>query len=172
MSENAAKARRLWEEIIPSMDLDAVVEVIAADAVDHTARPGEPQGIEGMRHTMRFLDAAFADQRFEVHRTVEEGDTVVVHLTHSGRHIGEIMGLVPTGRTFSYDHIHILRFVDGKAIEHWGIHDHLSFMRQLGGPSALPGAVVGSPPSRVGYAAQGTGPLLLGEETATTGERR
>ncbi|MDP8960890.1 MAG: ester cyclase [Actinomycetota bacterium] len=141
MSENKAKARRLWEEIFPAMDLDGVAEIVAADGVDHTARPGEPQGIEGVRNTMRFLDAAFSDQRFEVHRTVEEGDIVVVHFSHSGRHTGEIMGLAATNRPFSYEHIHILRFQDGKAVEHWGIHDHLAFMQQIGAISAPPGAV-------------------------------
>ncbi len=142
MSENAAKARRLWEEIFPAMDLDAVADVVATDSVDHTARPGEPQGVEGVRGTMRFLDAAFSDQRFDVHRTVEEDDTVVVHFTHSGRHTGEIMGLAATNRTFSYDHIHILRFEKGKAVEHWGVHDHLSFMQQIGALPAPPRAVV------------------------------
>ena len=135
MSENAAKARRLWQQIFPAMDAEAVEDIVATDAIDHTARPGEPQGAEGVRNTMRFLDAAFSDQRFEIHRTVEEGDTVVVHFSHSGRHTGEIMGLAPTNRTFSYDHIHILRFEGGYAVEHWGVHDHLSFMQQVG---ALP----------------------------------
>lgn len=142
MSENAATARRLWEEVFPTMDLGAVADVVAADAVDHTARPGESPGVEGVRATMRFLDAAFSEQRFDVRRTVEEGDIVVVHLTHSGRHTGEIMGLAPTNRPFSYDHIHILRFEEGKAVEHWGVHDHLTFMRQLG---ALPMPVTTDP---------------------------
>lgn len=144
MSENAAKARRLWEEIFPAADLEAAAEIVAVDSVDHTARPGESQGIEGVRNTMRFLDAAFSDQRFEVIQTVEEGDAVVVHFTHSGRHTGEIMGLAPTDRPFSYEHIHILRFEEGKVVEHWGIHDHLSFMRQLGALPAPPGAAVPS----------------------------
>jgi predicted ester cyclase len=143
MSENSAKARRLWKELFPAMDLDGVTEIVAEDSVDHTARPDEPQGIEGVRNTMRFLDAAFSDQRFEVIQTVEEGDTVVVHFTHSGRHTGEIMGLAPTNRTFSYEHIHILRFEGGKVAEHWGIHDHVSFMQQLGALPAPSGAAVG-----------------------------
>ena len=143
MSENKAKARRLWEEIFPAMNLDAAAEIVAADSVDHSARPGEPQGLEGVHNTMRMLDAAFSDQRFEVHRTVEEGDTVVVHLTHKGTHTGEIMGLAPTNSSFSVEHIHILRFEEGKAVEHWGIHDNLSFMQQLGAIPAPPAARVG-----------------------------
>jgi predicted ester cyclase len=116
MSENKAKARRLWEEIFPAMNLDAAAEM---------------------------LDAAFSDQRFEVHRTVEEGDTVVVHLTHKGTHTGEIMGLAPTNSSFSLEHIHILRFEEGKAVEHWGIHDNMSLMQQLGAIPAPPAARVG-----------------------------
>jgi predicted ester cyclase len=143
MSENSAKARRLWEELFPAVDLDGVAEIVAEESIDHTARPGEPQGVEGVRNTMRFLDAAFSDQRFDVQRTVEEGDTVVVHFVHSGTHTGEIMGLAPTNRPFSYEHIHILRFQGGKVAEHWGIHDHLSFMQQLGALPAPSGAAVG-----------------------------
>lgn len=136
MSENKAKARRLWEEIFPSMNLAAVEEIVAADSVDHSARPGEPQGVEGVRSTMRFLDAAFSDQRYQARQVIEEGDTVVVHLTHTGRHTGPVMGIGPTDRPFSYDHIHILRFQDGKVVEHWGIHDHVAFMAQIGATPA------------------------------------
>jgi predicted ester cyclase len=122
------------------VDIDGVSEIVAVDCVDHAARPGEPEGIEGVRNTMRFLDSAFSDQRFEVQRTVEQGDTVVVHLVHKGIHTGEIMGLAPTNREFAYDHIHILRFDNDRAVEHWGVHDHLSFMHQLGDMPARPAA--------------------------------
>ena len=132
MSEESRKARRLWEEVFPAMDIEAVAEIVAVDSIDHAARPDEPQGIDGVRNTMRFLDSAFSDQRFEVQRTVEQGDTVVVHLIHKGIHTGELMGIPPTNREFAYQHIHILRFEDGRAVEHWGVHDHLSFMQQLG----------------------------------------
>ena len=32
----------------------------------------------------------------------------------------------------AYDYIHILRFRDGKAIEHWSVRDDMTLMRQLG----------------------------------------
>jgi predicted ester cyclase len=132
MSENASKACRLWQQIFPAMDMAGVAEIVAADCLDHAARPGEPRGIEGVRNVMRFLDAAFSNQRFEVQRTVEQDDSVVVHLVHRGVHSGEIMGLPPTNREFAYEQIHILRFEKDRAVEHWGVHDHLSFMSQLG----------------------------------------
>jgi predicted ester cyclase len=42
------------------------------------------------------------------------------------------MGIAPTGREVAYDYVHILRFRDGKAVEHWGMRDDMALMRQLG----------------------------------------
>ena len=138
MSDHARQARRLWQEIFPAVDAAGLAEIVAADCVDHSARPGEARGIEGVRNTMRFLDGAFSSQRFDVQQTVEQGNTVVVHFVHHGIHTGELMGLPATNRKFANEHIHILRFENDKAVEHWGLHDHLSLMHQLsapGGPS-------------------------------------
>jgi predicted ester cyclase len=33
------------------------------------------------------------------------------------------------------DNIHILRFEDGKAVEHWGVREDMALMRQLGVPA-------------------------------------
>jgi hypothetical protein len=42
--------------------------------------------------------------------------------------------------------MHIVRFRDGKAIEHWGVRDDLSMMRQLG---VIPSPeVISSEPSK------------------------
>jgi predicted ester cyclase len=42
------------------------------------------------------------------------------------------MGIAPTGREVSYDYVHIVRFRDGKASEHWSVRDDTTLMRQLG----------------------------------------
>jgi predicted ester cyclase len=137
MSEDLkAIARRTWEEIFPACDVDGLAEVIDPNAVSHGARPGEPGGLEGVKQTMFWLATVFSDQRWEIHRLIQEGDTVVVQATHHGRQTGDLMGIAPTGREVAYDYIHIVRFKDGKAIEHWGLRDDTTLMRQLG---VLPG---------------------------------
>jgi predicted ester cyclase len=102
------------------------------DCVDHSARPGEPEGIEGVTRTMYWLHSVFSDLRFNIHHVIGEGDTVAVHCTLTGRHTGELMGIAPTNRPVATPMIHILRFRDGKAAEHWAVHDDLATMRQLG----------------------------------------
>jgi predicted ester cyclase len=125
-------ARRTWEEIFPACDVEALAEVIAPDAIAHGARPGEPPGFEGVKKTMLWLGRVFADQRWEIHQVIGESDTVVVYCTHHGRHTGELMGIAPTNRKVAYDYVHILRFREGMAVEHWAVRDDMTLMRQLG----------------------------------------
>ena len=133
MSEDLkAIARRTWEEIFPACDVDGLAEVTDVNAVSHGARPGEPGGLEGVTRTMFWLARVFSDQRWEVHQLIQEGDLVVVQATHHGRHTGDLMGIPPTGRDVAYDYVHILRYKDGKAVEHWGLRDDMTLMRQLG----------------------------------------
>jgi predicted ester cyclase len=41
------------------------------------------------------------------------------------------MGHAPTGRTISIDVFDLLRVVDGKLVEHWGVPDRLGVLLQL-----------------------------------------
>ena len=130
-----AAARRTLEEIFPSVDEAGLAQVVHPDVVNHDAPPGAPQGLEGMALSMRTLAEAFSDRRWEIHHAIGEGDTVVLHCTFSGRHTGPFLGLAPSNRPFAYRQIHIIRFQDGKGVEHWAVRDDLSFLRQVG---ALP----------------------------------
>lgn len=135
-----AAARRTFEEILPALDVGGLAEVTDPDVVHHGARPDEPAGIEGVIRTMSWLGSVFSDQRWEIQHVIAEGDMVVVHATHHGRHTGDLMGLSPTGREVAYDYVHILRFRDGKAVEHWSVHDSMTLMRQLGVSQDRPAA--------------------------------
>lgn len=130
--KNKATARRTWEEIFPSCDVKALEEVTAPDAISHGSRADEPPGLEGVKRTMFWLAGVFSDQRWEIHQIVGEADMVVVHCTHHGRHTGELMGIPPTNREVAYSYVHIMKFRDGKAVEHWGVRDDMTLMRQLG----------------------------------------
>lgn len=140
VERNKMIARRTWEEIFPACDVEALAEVVDPDCVDRGRRPDEPPGFEGVKRTMLWLATVFSDQRWEIHDVVGDGDLVAMRATHHGRQTGDLMGIPPTGREVAYEYVHFVRFRDGKAIEHWGVRDDMTLMRQLG--------VVPSPPSR------------------------
>jgi predicted ester cyclase len=139
--ELKAKARRIWEEIVPNADLNGLSDVIAENSIDHSARPDELQGLAGVQQTVLWLGRVFSDQRWEIRQVICERDLVVVYCTLHGRHTGHMMGIPPTNREIAMDYVHILRFSDGKAVEHWGVRDDMALMRQLGALPARPAAV-------------------------------
>ena len=130
--DNKARARRTWEEAFPALDEAMLAELIAPDVIAHNTRPGSPAGRAGVVSTMHWLATVFSDQRWEIHHVLGDGDMVALHATHHGRHTGELMGIPPTNRVVAYNYVHILRFRDGKAVEHWSVRDDMTLMRQLG----------------------------------------
>jgi predicted ester cyclase len=108
------------------------------EVVNHGTPPDMPPGLDGLIQGMRWLNGGFSERRFEIHQVIAEGDTVVVHCTFHGRHTGQFRGLAPTNQPVAFRHVHILRFQDGKVVEHWAIRDDLGLGRQLGAiPSQL-----------------------------------
>lgn len=124
--------RRGYHEMMNQGDLTHVEEMIAPDFVNHEAPPGMDRGPESMRGLVTMLLTAFPDLHFTIEDLVAEGDRVAGRLTMSGTHRGPLMGMPPTGRAVKQDHMHIMRFQDGKAVEHWGVRDDLGMMQQLG----------------------------------------
>lgn len=131
-AENKARFRRTYEELLNGGELSVADELVAPDFVNHEAPPGMDRGPESMRGLATMLRTAFPDLHFTIEDLVAEGDTVAGRLTMSGTHEGPLMGMPPTGRSVRQDHMHIVRFRDGKAIEHWGVRDDPGMMQQLG----------------------------------------
>lgn len=131
-AENKAQFRRTYEELLNGGELSVADELVAPDFVNHEAPPGKDRGPESMRGLATMLRTAFPDLHFTIEDLVAEGDTVAGRLTMSGTHEGPLMEMAPTGRSVRQDHMHIVRFRDGKALEHWGVRDDLSMMQQLG----------------------------------------
>ena len=131
--ENKALFRRAYEELWNRGNLSVADELIAPDFVNHSASAGSNCGPESMRASVTWARRAFPDLRFEIEELVAEGDIVAGRLTMSGTHEGPLMGMPPpTGRAVRQDHMHFVRYRDGRAIEHWGVRDDLGMMQQLG----------------------------------------
>jgi predicted ester cyclase len=127
-----AIARRTLEEILPGGDVAALAQVLHPSFVDHHGPPGAPPGLDAMAWSMGMRHAGFSDRRWELHQVIAEADTVVLSGTFHGRHTGAFMGLAPTSRSVAFRQVHIVRFQDAMAIEHWAVPDELDLARQLG----------------------------------------
>jgi predicted ester cyclase len=92
----------------------------------------EPLDKAGVRGFYDVLWAAFEDPHLEFHEILEAGDTATVRFTMSARHVGEFMGVPPTGRDIALPGITTLRFDGDRCVERHTQTDMLGLMVQLG----------------------------------------
>ena len=131
-AKNMAVMKRFYEEVVNKGNLKLVDELVAAEFVDHEEFPGMKPGIEGLKQFFTMFRAAFPDLRFQVNDMVAKGDKVWSYITIHGTHKGEFMEMAATGKTIEVRGFDIVRFVNGKAVEHWGLTDSMTMMQQLG----------------------------------------
>ncbi len=135
MSEgNKALARREVEEIFTQGKLDVAEEIYTSDFVDHDlVLPREMHGPEEMKEYVGMYRSAFPDLKVTLEDQVAEGDKVVNRWTAQGTHLGEYMGIAPTGKEVRFAGMHISRIAqEGKIAENWEVYDLMGLMRQIG----------------------------------------
>lgn len=91
-----------------------------------------PPNAEGVKKGIKNLHGAFPDFSLIIEDLVVDRDTVWGRMTGRGTHEKQFGPMPPTGRKFEITVIDIMKFKDGKLVEHWGVADRLSLMEQLG----------------------------------------
>ena len=119
---NKAVVRRLLEEVFPAADLAALDGIVAPDFVDHSPVPGQPPGVEGVRHVLRGLHAGYSDLRVTVDDLFGEGDRVAARWTLRGRHTGSVFGEAPTGQAVETGILVVFRLASGRITDRWAAH--------------------------------------------------
>jgi steroid delta-isomerase-like uncharacterized protein len=130
--EPKAVVRRFVQNVQNDGNIEAASEFIAEDVIDHSLPPEMPPGLEGAKRMFEMLRQAFPDHDAVVHEMVAEGDLVATRKSFTGTHLGDFMGIRPTGRKVTMEVIDFVRVRDRKIVEHWNIVDQLGLMRQLG----------------------------------------
>ncbi len=130
--ENKASARRFLEEVMNRGNVAVIDELSSPSFVDHAAPPGVPAGNDGFKAFVTMFRTAFPDLHYTIDDEVVEGDRVVQRATGRGTMKGDFQGMPASGKTATWSEIHIIRFENGKAVEHWGVVDQLAMFAQLG----------------------------------------
>jgi steroid delta-isomerase-like uncharacterized protein len=130
--QNKAIVRHFVEEAQSHGRLDAIDEFLTLDFVDHCAPAGLPDTREGVKMQFTMLRTAFPDMKAVIHEQIAEDGRVATRKSLRGTHLGDFLGIAPTGKTVSIEVIDILRLADGKICEHWNTVDLLGLLMQLG----------------------------------------
>lgn len=128
---NIAALERM-AECVNTGNLDALDEVVDAEAIDHDPAPDQGRGPQGFKDFFGTLRAAFPDLELAPVTVVADDDHVAMAYTITGTHEGEFMGIAATGERISARGCEIVKFRDAKVIERWGSSDEMGIMTQLG----------------------------------------
>ena len=130
--EIARKVEAAWNE----GRFDDLDQYYADDFTTHSAIPGVPPTLAGVKSVGPMATQAFPDRNVEIQDIVAEGDKVFIRSritgTNNGAGVAWLGAPEPNGKQVDFESWIAYRFRDGKIVEAWGINDGMMAMMQLG----------------------------------------
>jgi predicted ester cyclase len=119
--ENKALVRKEQEELWNHTgNLDAAGELFA------------PEQAEAARQEAADFRRGFPDVVSIIEDLIAEGDMVAARWSSRATHLGEYVGVPPTGNEVEFTGISVYRIEGGRIAESWTEEDELGLMRQIG----------------------------------------
>lgn len=132
MSEaNKTAMNQFFERVYNQGDIAFLDELTTPEFVSHD-RGNPTNDREGVKQIVGAIKTAFPDVVFTADDVIAEGDRVAARFTMRGTQTGDFMGVPPTDKPIVVTGIDIVRFEDGKAVEHWHEWSGLELLQQLG----------------------------------------
>ncbi len=123
--------RRYIEQIWNRGNLAAADEFLAPNYIRHIAAAPAPLDRDQQKQRLAGFRAAFPDVHLTIDDLFAEGDRVALRVTIRGTQRGKFQNIEPTGKSVSVAALDIVRFENGKMIEHWGGPDLFALLQQL-----------------------------------------
>lgn len=124
-------------------DWNAIGEVVAADAVDHDAFPGQSPGLQGIVEALQAFKAAFTGEAV-IDELVSESEWVTDRVHIDATHTGEFLGMPATGLPVHIEAIEMWKTKEGKIVEGWHVENIFQVLLQIGA-MIVPGTPPASP---------------------------
>lgn len=130
--DSEAIVRRFYGAL-DSGDTSDVHEFLADDWEDIPLPPGVAAGADGFSQTVAFLRSAFPDLSVTVDEVLVSGDRVATRALVTGTHLGEFLGVPPSGRRVEFRAFDFHRLSNGRIAQSWHIEDLYAVVEQIRG---------------------------------------
>jgi steroid delta-isomerase-like uncharacterized protein len=129
--ENLQLVSRIWAEIWNKGILETSNQVFADEYYGHLPMMNVhgPEEFKGLVQTYR---NAYPDVQLTIQDAFAAGDHVAVRWLSRGTHLGELMGVPPSGQKIEVMGISLFRISGGKVVEEWEGFDTFAMMQQIG----------------------------------------
>ena len=130
MKQTAQRFLELWF----SGKTEGIEEIVGEKFVSNIPMPGvSSSGIQQLKDMIAKSSSAFTDNKTEEMHLITEGDRVVMHYRWKGVNTGSMgEGMPATNKPIDVHTVDVLRFENGKVVEHWGYMEEFKMMEQLG----------------------------------------
>ena len=135
---NKRLVRRFYEEVVNTGDVARIEAFVGPGCIERDGRVVVQSGIEGMAEHVRGVRAVYPDLEVSVERQIAEGEWVASVITARGTHLGEWLGMKPTGRRLEFSGVNVDRVVDGRIVEHGGATNMLRPFLEAGALRPVP----------------------------------
>ena len=106
--------------------------IVTAGYIEHDSDPSIPPTREGTEKLFKDVFAGCPDINTKANFMIADSSYVITAYTMTGTNTGSWMGMPPTNKKFNINGVDIMRFVNGKGVEHWGYSEEIKMMMQLG----------------------------------------
>lgn len=107
--------------------------IIVKDWVSHDPNPGQAQGREGFKKFIPLVHSAISDVDWKIEEMIEEANRIVVRSSMTAKHTGPLLGVAPTGKTFTIKAIDIHHFNEqGMVTKTYHLEDWIAYLAQVG----------------------------------------
>ncbi len=131
MSEESKALVRRFVAAADRSDFEEATRCLSPDVTVHIGGMPGPLDLASFFQFGQAWHSAFPDEETTFEDQIGEGDKVVSRMTSRATHVGELMGIPPTGNRITVTGTWIDRVVEGKIAERWGQVDMLGVMQQL-----------------------------------------
>src|SRR5215212_1856166 len=117
--QNEALVRRYFEEAWVKRNLAAVEDFMVPNYIEHQGPDVHLASRDSLKQLLATYYKAFPDMKSVLHDIFAQGDRVAFRWSVSGTHLGDWVGIPPTGNHITASGITIYRISGGKAVEGW-----------------------------------------------------
>jgi len=128
------RRQEAWEDL----DAEALAADYADDAVIESPLAGSHRGREAAEQALRAVFSAFLDLKVTTDALIIDGNRVVQVMTTEGTHIGEFLGLPPTGKPFRLSVVLLHELREGRIAREQRVYDFTGLLMQVGVLKAKP----------------------------------
>ena len=114
--DNMKIIKHFYEYITSNNLIDELSDYIADNCIVRIGERIIPVGIEGMKQHMIEVRKTYPDLKMKIIRQYTDGDTVISEFIMEGTHLGEWLGMKPTGKKLRMTGVDIDKLIDGRLL--------------------------------------------------------